>query len=101
MKNSPTPTPKTVSEKCQVLLHAQLGEADIGAIEVRDDVEEEEERQYSPRDFPPRTVGDPGDLVGGRGKVRHRRDYEGGRAAYHTRRGLARGKGLWRRLPSQ
>ena len=35
----------------QIARHAQFGKADIGAVEVRDDVEDEDQRQHAPSDF--------------------------------------------------
>ena len=91
-EEQPDADPEHGVGEAEVGLHPQLGEPDVGAVEVRDDVQEEEQREDAPRDLPPGGPGDVGEFVGRRVEVRHQRGGPGGVAAYHECRPQARGK---------
>ncbi len=70
----PAPRPKTVSLKPQVLAHLQLGEADVDAVEVGDQVAQHEKGHEAPEHLGVSALFERGIGCGGR---RHGAGLEG------------------------
>jgi hypothetical protein len=56
-KKMPAPSPYTLVAELEVAHHLQLGEAHVHAVDVRDDVRSEEDRQNPPRDLAIERIG--------------------------------------------